>query len=189
MTLNNIATISTSYTIRVPIRLIPKGNLPIVKISDLEANRSLNTKRLDRIIPDQMNLANKGNLEDGDVLISGRGSFKAAYVEKRVDTEILATGNIFIIRPNENIINYKFLCIYLNSPQVQKILLRNQKTTTINHITIKDLQSLDLRIPDLYTQIKIVELEEIKQNLCLLYQEKCDKTESTINQAITNLIK
>jgi type I restriction enzyme M protein len=123
-------------------------------------------------------------LQEGDVIVSGRGTtVKVAVIEKDM-SKLIISGNLICIRLNRKLVNPYFLKIYLES-EVGKALLEAIHTGSV--IMVLNPRNLgDILIPtvDIEMQNEIAELyvKAKKQ-----YKAAVEKAEKEFSEAMKNI--
>jgi len=101
------------------------------------------------------------SLRDGDVLvIRSNGSLdlvgRAAVVGPEVQGYLFA-GYLIRLRADTSLIDPRYLCIYLSSPQVRRYIEQTARSTSgVNNINSGELRAIVVRLPDLQEQYEIV---------------------------------
>lgn len=114
-------------------------------------------------------------LEDGDILISSRGTtIKVAMFEKQ-DEQYIPAVNFNVIRIHESAkskIKSEYLKIFFASSIGQKLLASLQRGGVVMNINAKDLYSLNIPLLSLQEQQKIIDQynEEFAKYKCTLKQ-------------------
>lgn len=108
-------------------------------------------------------------MEKGDVLITTVGTLGKTAVIETDDINFVFQRSVGILKPNLELIDPYFLKYLLDSPILQKRLIYNSKGAIQKCIYINELSDLDVDIPDIPTQKKMVESlrlidEKIKNN-------------------------
>ncbi|MDO9152766.1 MAG: restriction endonuclease subunit S, partial [Paludibacter sp.] len=113
--------------------------------------------KTDRVNDEGLRLINnRSNLEEGDVLFSGTGTIgRTALVKEKPKSWNVKEG-VYIIKPNQKLINSKFLLFYLNSKQA--ILQIDFKTvgSPVCSIPMADLKKIKFPVLPLAEQERIV---------------------------------
>ncbi|MGX7090654.1 restriction endonuclease subunit S [Gemella morbillorum] len=100
----------------------------------------------------------RSKLEKGDLLFSAVGTVgKVALVEIEPDN-FDVNESTFILKPNNSIVDSKYLMYYLRGNTFQNILSSNLKGSTLSGIRKGDLECFEIPIPSPETQEKIVEI-------------------------------
>jgi hypothetical protein len=95
-------------------------------------------------------------LKPGDVLLTAKGNRPFAVVYSGLVKPAVASSLFMVLKPNEEILS-EFLCLFLNHPNTQRLLIEASKGTSLASFTIGDVASLELNLPVIEKQKKIVE--------------------------------
>ena len=100
----------------------------------------------------------RSKLEKGDLLFSAVGTVgKIALVE--IETNNFDVNeSTFVLKPNYNIINNKYLMYYLRCNIFQNTLKSNLKGSTLSGVRKGDLENFEIPVPPLEIQEKIVKI-------------------------------
>lgn len=104
-------------------------------------------------------------ISQGDVVMSDMGTEKGlgmatAYLG---DKSPLIGNSVVAVRHNENPI---FLAHAINSPFVRAQVRMKMQGTIVQHLRVKDLRNLEIPLPDIETQEKVVKvIKQMDQNL------------------------
>jgi len=156
--LKDIANFRTGYQFRGRFEPDPKGAVSVVQIQNLDEDRRLSSKGLDRtglvksIDPYRVDL--------GDVLFLSRGHrlFGTPIDEPLADT--IATNYFFILTPTTDEVRHKYLSWYLNQPLFQAELRPFVRGSHMPLVSKADLAGQWIEIPPLATQDAIIALDE-----------------------------
>jgi len=100
--------------------------------------------------------------QKGDVVVRLRSPSTAVYID-REDEELLITSLLAVIRVDDSSLDAKYLAYYINSHFSQKLLQREIKGTAIPMLKTKDLENLQLTIPSLEEQKRVVKFLDLAQ--------------------------
>ena len=163
------------------IKGISEGDVSCLQVKDLlmdspeiTATKTNHSKKIDRYL-----------LKKGDILFACKG---ITYLCKVFDYDIpaVASTTLYSIRLHTNIITPEYLCWYMNHPTIVAAINNERMGTGSPMIRKEVIENLEIIIPDLKTQDKIIEiskLQERENELIKLIQQK--KTQLT-NQLIIN---
>ena len=130
----------------------------ILKYPDLNFYLDLNDPDLEFISKEDYEYyARRFNVEKGDIIYSRFGSIGQA---KLVTTEqpFIASYSIVLIKPDNHKVNSAFLTYILNSEVVVKQAKIATKGSTNKNLHLKDIENLEIPLPPLEEQKKIVEI-------------------------------
>ncbi len=131
-----------------------------VTVRELNGLNGVNqTEKTDLINDEAINIIqNRANIENGDILFSNTGTVGKMAL---VNYEVLNWGvneGIFVIKPNKEIIDSKFLYYYLDSNLAYADYSKMFTGSTMKHITQKALLSISIPVPPLNVQAEIVRI-------------------------------
>ncbi|MCI7069179.1 MAG: restriction endonuclease subunit S [Mollicutes bacterium] len=95
-------------------------------------------------------------LEEGDVLITSRGTTIKTAVFKEQEKPCIASSNINVVRTNPKVLLGTYLKLFLDSPAGAKMLKMLQRGETIVNINYQDILTLDVPTPSLEEQSSII---------------------------------
>lgn len=122
----------------------------------------------------------KHKLQKNDIVMTAKSStVKIVIIEEEMESNIIVTGGMFIIRPTIDKINPLFLKMFLESNKGQEILKRIQKGTMIPVIRKNDLMSIEVSCPNIDIQNKLT--LDYKDKI-MMHNELVNKLEILENQ-------
>ena len=128
-------------------------------------------------------------LQTGDVLFAAKGNKNFAAIFEGQNESCVASTTFFVIRLTDLTIMPSYLVFYLNHPDIQKLLKANAIGTSIPSISKGVLEELEITIPDLNTQKKIIHITELQKKGKKLRQQIEYLRDKQIQQQIINAIK
>jgi len=164
MRLSELADVQMGYPFRSRLEHDPQGDVVVIQMKDIDDANLLHAEEATRVtLP-------KGKthhlLRAGDLLFRSRGrSNGAAQVLDGVGPAVLAAP-MLLIRPHRVLPAY--LCWYLNTPATQAQLAGLAEGTSVRMISAEALKALNVPLPSLVTQQRIVQaaaLAEREQTL------------------------
>lgn len=105
-------------------------------------------------------LLRKGRLERGDIVLTTRGTVgNSSYYSDSVEYEhIRINSGMVIIRPNFEVIDVRFLYLYMRSKSFKDQIQANQTGSAQPQLPIRDLKSLTVTLPPLTEQQAIASI-------------------------------
>jgi len=122
----------------------------------------------------------------GDIVVRLREPNIAAYINDK-SAGLVIPSLMSIIRVEDSNIDNEFLAYYLNSMSIRQSLKQKIKGTTIPMIKTKDLESLDIVLPSLEEQKKVVEVLKLTEKETKLL-EQLKKQKEIFGQAVLDTI-
>ncbi|CAI1004749.1 restriction endonuclease subunit S [Serratia proteamaculans] len=130
--------------------------IPFLVISDVNKGK-VDLENVSRWVPDSYYLALKEIRKPSlnDILYTVTGSFGIPVVVNTTKP-FCFQRHIAIIKPNSNLINYRFLSFYLESPQIFKHASDVATGTAQKTVSLSSLRNFELSVPSLKEQAVIV---------------------------------
>lgn len=168
------------YSFRQKPDCIENGNALVIQPKDVTFDGILNVET-----PCLIDFPAGTNLRKGDVLLINRGRFTACVFQDNLGMPCVATSAFLVLTPkNPAQLLPDYLALFLNSTEGQTILRRLNETTTIPFISLGNVESIEIPIPTLDLQQKLVALEKSKQRFAQLTARKTELLNRLINQQL-----
>jgi type I restriction enzyme S subunit len=115
--------------------------------------------KTDRVSKEALSIINnRSNLEIGDILFSGTGTIgKTALIKEKPANWNIKEG-VYVIKPNKEIVDSKFLLFYLNSLQAIKEYEKKIVGSPVSSIPMSELKKLIIPLPNMSEQKRIVSI-------------------------------
>ena len=184
--LSDIGEIILGHTFRGAIEAAKEGNVAVLQAKNIKREGVL---ELDEIVNTMLEKTrSQAFVTNGDVLLSNRGTFRAAVYEGNA-SNVLAASSIYIIRmKNPDVALPEYISVFLNSTQGQYGLEAMNRGTLIKSLPKRSLIDLKVPVPPLKTQKLIVDIYKNYKRRSALYNQKSQLEEEIANQAITSLL-
>jgi restriction endonuclease S subunit len=141
------------------------GNIGVINISNI-TDTGIDYSGLDFIVDEERKVS-RYILQEGDVLVTARGTTVKIGVFESQPTICIPSANINVIRPKDAL-NGTYLKLFLESPVGVKMLKSLQRGTGVVNINFKDMSELE--VPVLPLEAQEVLVQEYKTGLSL-YKE------------------
>ena len=156
----------------------PKGEYEVLTISDIENGNignsltkiNINDNKFDRYL-----------IENGDIIISSKGTRIKIAVADIGDRKIIANGNLIVLRIDQNKLNPYYLEMFLNSSDGQTILKQIQTGTVIISINPSKLESITISTLPFEEQNMVANKYKAKQKQITLAQAHIKKLENELD--------
>ena len=163
MELSDINTIHTGYTTRSRLETTDRGGVLTIQLGDFSPDGRINPERLTRVrlgdLPDRYLVS------AGDVVFRSRGERNMAFaLDARFKEPALAVLPLFVLRPKVDIVLPEYLAWAINQPPAQRYFDRFARGTGLRMVPRSSLDALDIDLPDLETQRKIVALDALAEH-------------------------
>ena len=153
--LSDIANIISGYLFKSKVTSVKDGKYPVVQIKNT-SNGNIDWAGLSRTnIP---NVKEDLVLRDGDVLFRSRGDKNQAVIVEGCPGNAVAASQLFILRLKTDTILAAYLAWYINQRPAQQFFDRYARGSYIRLINKTTLSGLEIVVPPVEMQQKIVGL-------------------------------
>ena len=181
-TIKDLCELILGYTFRKELQKNESGKTLVLQARTISESLKIYPKELLRV--EFGNSKTNALVKNNDVILSSRGSFKSSIA--KIDSEIVvAAASVYILRPKNVEILPGYLCVYLNSEHTQKKLGGLTTGAVITALLKSDLETLEIAIPSLENQQKIIDLYFDNLRYKKLLAKKLALSEE-INKALIN---
>jgi restriction endonuclease S subunit len=157
--LTSLCTIEPGFTARTRLEASAQGVLAI-QLRDITPNGALNTEGLVRV--DLDSATGRYTVGRGDVVFRARGEWNtAAAIDASLGEPAVAVLPLFILRPDPSIVIPAFLAWSINQPPAQRHFEADARGTNLRIVPKSSLETLELDIPDLSTQQRILTIHQL----------------------------
>lgn len=162
--LADVADVRTGYPFRGKVMDDPNGEVAVVQMKDVNDGGRLDASGCLRIREEPAH--GRHFLKQGDVLLQSRGAKFPAGV---VDVEIhgIAALGLHVLRPGPELLP-AYLAWVMNHPTTRESLRGIARGSYIPFLSKADLANLEIPVPPLRTQQKIVEVATLEREAARL---------------------
>jgi restriction endonuclease S subunit len=183
--IKNIVEIQHGYQLAGSLKPDPNGSHAIIQIKDIRQNPG-DYSQLDRINPERN--PELYQVSKGDVLFLSRGhKLFAAAIDQDLKNTIVS-GYFFILRLKTDNVLPEYLAWYINQNQFQSDMSTYVKGSHMPLISKSDFQELEINIPPIEMQKKIVELARLTEKEKYLVESIQKKRQQLINTILLKAI-
>ena len=162
MRLLDISTIRTGYTVRGRLEAAERGGLLTIQLGDISPDGSVNPEQLTRVCLGD--LPDRYFVRAGDVVFRSRGERNTAFaLDARFREPALAVLPLFVLRPKMDIVLPEYLAWAMNQPPAQRHFDSFARGTNLRMVPRASLDALDIDVPELETQRKIVAIDALAE--------------------------
>jgi restriction endonuclease S subunit len=184
--LKTLADIRFGYQFRGKVEADPTGNVRVIQIKDIEAQRKIH---LDGLVSVNLDRPDPYLTRYGDVLFLARGHRHYAVVVPETLPNIIATGYFFILRPDIYTVLSEYLEWAINQSDFQQSLRPFVKGTHMPIVSKADFEELEIFVPPLEMQKRIVALSSMLDGERRLAEEIQKRREILINAVCGKLMR
>lgn len=162
MRLPELCSVHTGYTARGRLEPTAAGGVLAIQLRDFTSEGLIDPERLTRVYLD--GVSDRYFVRAGDVVFRSRGERNtAAALDERLSESALAVLPLMILRPNPEVVMPAFLAWAINQPPAQRHFDVAARGTNIRMIPRSSLEDLELDVPDIETQRKIVAVDALAE--------------------------
>ena len=162
MRLPDISTIRTGYTVRSRLEAAERGGLLTIQLGDIAPDGHVNPEQLTRVCLGD--LPDRYLVRAGDVVFRSRGERNTAFaLDDRFREPALAVLPLFVLRPKMDIVLPEYLAWAMNQPPAQRHFDSFARGTNLRMVPRASLDALDIDVPELETQRKIVAIDALAE--------------------------
>ena len=180
--LGEVAEIHSGYSFRGAVIDVETG-VSVVQARDIDG-LYVKADELPQVL---QHFSSSRMLNHGDVLLTARGSFRAAIVG--FDKLAVASSSLFVLRLKDSSYLSEFLALYLSSSQAQSYLVQSAKGATIQSLSVNDLAGLSIPVVSKERQKLIVGLQQNVEAQTSLLRSKLDIVNDIYIGAINKNLK
>lgn len=160
-------------------RLLPDAFVRMIGTSDFDEDLNLRNDLEPNVL--YRDSISRNFLQSNEILFNAKGNRFFAYLFRDEYENAIASAVFLVLTiVDENIIP-SYLTWYLNHPETLKIFNSKKTSQTIPSITKQELGELEIPIPDLSTQEKIVQLDQLKKQRTQILKQLVATQEAYIN--------
>lgn len=189
MKLSKIAYIKSGYHSRGKIEPLEDGSHFLLQARDVDSeNFTYQKNTLIRFNPE---LSRSGGiLKKNDILFMARGARNYSVLLGEIPDSTLAAACFFIVRVSDKKLLPAYLCWYLNQSPIERYLVRHSGRGVHMPVVRRSvLEKLDILLPNLEIQKKIVALEALRRQEEDLINHLAEKRKQLITTSCLKLIR
>lgn len=180
MRLADACTIHTGYTARGRLEPAAAGGVLAIQLRDISPEGIVDPERLTRVQLE--GLAERYFVRTGDVVFRSRGERNtASALDERLQEPALAVLPLMVLRPKRDVVTPEYLAWAINQPPAQRHFDSAARGTNIRMIPRSSLDDLELDVPDIETQGKIVVVDALAERERELAQLAADTRRKMIS--------
>lgn len=170
MQLAELCYIHSGYTARGKLKPLHEGGVPALQLRDVAADGETLGPRLQRY--DLGALSDRYFVRGGEVVFRSRGEPNTAVaVGDPLPEPAAVIVPLVIVRPDKERVLPEYLAWAINQPEAQRQLSVEAQGTSLRMIPMAALENLEIPVPDLPTQKRIVELNTLTRREARLLRE------------------
>jgi len=180
MRLAELSDIHSGYTARGRLDPLPEGGVPALQLRDVGTDGEAPGPNFRRY--DLNKLSDRYFVSGGEVVFRSRGQPNAAAaIRSPLPEPVVVIVPLVIVRADRDRILPEYLAWAINRPDAQRRLGAEAQGTNLRMIPMAVLENLDIAVPDLLTQKRIVELNAVARQEGQLLRHLAARREELIS--------
>lgn len=160
MRLADLSDIHSGYTARARLEPLSEGGVPALQLRDVGTEGAAPGPNFQRY--DLGTLPDRYFVQGGEVVFRSRGEPNAAAaIRYPLPEPVVVIVPLVIVRPDRDRVLPEYLAWAINQPDAQRRLGVEAQGTSLRMIPMAVLENLEIAVPDLPTQKRIVELNAL----------------------------
>ena len=188
MRLAELSDIHSGYTARGRLDPLPEGGVPALQLRDVGTNGEEPGPDFQRY--DLGELSDRYFVRGGEVVFRSRGEPNAAAaIPDPLPEPVAVIVPLVIVRPDRRRVLPEYLAWAINQPDAQRKLGAEAQGTSIRMIPMAALEDLEIAVPDLQTQKRIVELDALARQEGQLLRQLAARRETLVSAILGDVAK
>lgn len=158
--LRELARVRTGYPFRGGVRMEPTGKCLLVQAGNIDADTGEVAGELMQIATPPT--AQEHFLRYGDVVMVGRGVRNGAAAFIKSEMPAVAAAHLMVLATEGKTGLPEFLTWFLNLPRTQARLRSLQSGSSVPFVPVEALESIEVPVPSLQLQKRIVEIQRLR---------------------------
>lgn len=188
MRLAEFSDIHSGYTARGRLDPLSEGGVPALQLRDVGTNGEAPGPDFQRYDLDK--LSDRYFVRGGEVVFRSRGEPNAAVaIPASLPEPVVVIVPLVIVRPDRDRVLPEYVAWAINQPDAQRRLGAEAQGTSLRMIPMAVLENLEIAVPDLPTQKRIVELDALARQEGQLLRQLAARREELVSAILGDAAK
>lgn len=188
MRLAQLSDIHSGYTARGSLDPLPEGGVPALQLRDVGTGGEAPGPDFQRYDLDK--LSDRYFIRGGEVVFRSRGEPNAAAaIPDPLPEPVVVIVPLVIIRPDRDRVLPEYLAWAINQSDAQRRLGAEAQGTSLRMIPMAALEDLEIAVPDLPTQRRIVELDALARQEGQLLRQLAARRKTLVSAILGDAAK
>lgn len=184
--LSKLASVQAGCSFRSRLEPDSNGNVSVIQMKDLTEDNRLNAQELVQVA--MQDLKERHIVKINDLAFRSRGQTNtAALIDQELSNAVIAAPLLRIRVKSDSVIP-AYLCWFINQPSSQAVLQSKATGTAVRMIGKPALEELEIVVPSLDVQKKIIEVYQLSINEQKLMNALAKKKEVLTDAVLMNLV-
>ena len=181
MQVKDFCTIRVGYSFRSRVVDDPEGTTRIVQPKNISSDGTIN---FNGSVPLKTQVIPRSPLKKGEVLVLNKGRFAAAVFNMPGNEIWVTTASVMVFTLTTQKVIPEYISLYLNSTKGQRKLSSLQELSSIPFVKRKNIEILDIPVPSISKQKKLVEMNRAISKYAELTHKKTEILKNLMNSEL-----
>ncbi|TFL18140.1 restriction endonuclease subunit S [Jannaschia formosa] len=188
MRISELSVVHSGYTARSRLDPVPEGGVPALQLRDIGTDGETPGPDFQRY--DLGKLSDRYFVRGGEVVFRSRGEPNAAAaIRDPLPEPVVVIVPLVVVRPDRDRVLPEYLAWAINQPDAQRRLGAEAQGTSLRMIPMAVLENLEIAVPDLPTQKRIVELDVLARQEGQLLRQLAARRETLVSAILGEAAK
>ncbi|MCL5878809.1 MAG: restriction endonuclease subunit S [Deltaproteobacteria bacterium] len=184
--ITNIAEIKSGFLFKTGLTPDKEGNVSVIQLRDIDGEGNLHKENLIKVL--EPSYVGEDCVRKGDILFKAKTDHPVAAMVAEELKDTLVTAHYFIIRLKTTTVLPAYLSWYLNQKPARMYFDKHAGGTRVQIINKQVLGNLEIIIPELTVQEKIVKINSLYQRESALLDLLREKKQKLIAVKLLNIV-
>jgi hypothetical protein len=185
--LNNIASVQTGYSFRSRLETLGDGPISVIQMKDLSAENRVDCRGLARIDLDK--LKEHHLVTPRDLVFRSRGQITTSAILLDDPGKAVVAAPLLWIRIKDKSVLPEYLNWFINQTDAQSYLASRAKGTAQKMISKQALENMEVFVPPLERQKKIIELAALFESELQIMEKLASRRTYYVSSVLMQLVK
>ena len=185
--IQTIATVKTGYSFRTRIEREAQGTVAVIQMKDLRGDGVVDCGQLVRT--EVEGLDKHHCVRRGDIVFRSRGLVNTSAILSEDLGEAVVAAPLLWIRVHEQVVLPEYLNWYLNQREAQAWFSSHAGGSAQLIIRKQVVDELELPLPDMSSQLRIVELDALARRESVLLRELASRKEKQMSAVLMRIVR
>lgn len=186
--IKEFATVQMGYSFRSRLEVSENGNISVIQMKDLLDDNTVECKKLTKIDVQKIKIHHL--VKNGDLVFRSRGlNTTSAIILENPGKTIVAAPLLRIRITDSKIVLPEYLNWFITQREAQSHFTSRAKGSTQKMITKEVIENLEVYLPSLNNQKKIIKLDSLANREISLLQTLAEKKKLYISTKLMQLAK
>ncbi len=181
MQVKDLCTIRVGYSFRSRVIDDPEGTTKIVQPKNISSDGTISFNGSTLL---RTQVTPRSPLKNGEVLVLNKGHFAAAVFDMPQGETWVTTASVMVITLTSKEVIPEYIALYLNSTKGQRKLSSLQELSSIPFVKRKNIEKMEIPVPSISKQKKLVEMNNAISNYTELTKRKTQILKNLMNSEL-----